>query len=519
MIVRRLGLVEYEPTWRRMQEFTAARDANCEDEIWLLEHPPVFTLGQAGKREHLLHDTGIPLVKVDRGGQITYHGPGQLVVYLLLDLRRRDIKIRELVHKIEQALINTLSEYGISAQRLSGAPGVYVDDAKIAALGLRVKNGCTFHGLALNVDMDLSPYRAINPCGYAGLAVTQIKNYCATADLTVIGDRLVKHLEAQMETQPKMGSKQTGAAKTSRIPIKIVPLEKALPKPSWIRVKAGNSASRFGEVKQILREHQLHTVCEEATCPNIGECFGNGTATFMILGDLCTRRCPFCDVGHGKPLPPDAEEPNKLAATIAAMRLKYVVITSVDRDDLRDGGAQHFVDCIAEIRRQSPQTKIEVLVPDFRGRLDVALKIFDTALPDVMNHNLETVPRLYKQARPGADYAHSLQLLKAFKARHSQVPTKSGLMVGLGETDEEILETMRDMRAHDIEMLTIGQYLAPSRHHLPVLRYVHPDTFAMYEREALAMGFTGAACAPLVRSSYHADQQAQAAGKSKTPAV
>ena len=313
-----------------------------------------------------------------------------------------------------------------------------------------------------------------------------------------------------------MTTKQKGEAKTARIPIKVVPAETVLKKPDWIRVKAGSSAGRFGEIKQILREHKLHTVCEEATCPNIGECFGNGTATFMILGDLCTRRCPFCDVGHGKPLPPDAEEPEKLARTIAAMKLKYVVITSVDRDDLRDGGAQHFADCIAKVREYSPGTKIEVLVPDFRGRLDIALDILVATPPDVMNHNMETVPRLYKQARPGADYAHSLELLKAFRARVPNVPTKSGLMVGLGETDEEILDTLRDLRAHDVEMLTIGQYLAPSGHHLPVLRYVHPDVFAMYAREATAMGFTHAASAPLVRSSYHADLQAHGAGVAGT---
>ncbi len=313
-----------------------------------------------------------------------------------------------------------------------------------------------------------------------------------------------------------MTIKQKGEAKTARIPIKVVPAETTLKKPDWIRVKAGSSAGRFGEIKQILREHHLHTVCEEATCPNIGECFGNGTATFMILGDLCTRRCPFCDVGHGKPLPPDAEEPEKLARTIAAMKLKYVVITSVDRDDLRDGGAQHFADCIAKVREYSPGTKIEVLVPDFRGRLDIALDILAATPPDVMNHNMETVPRLYKQARPGADYENSLQLLKAFRARVPGVPTKSGLMVGLGETDEEILDTLRDLRAHDVEMLTIGQYLAPSGHHLPVLRYVHPDIFAMYAREAAAMGFSHAASAPLVRSSYHADQQAHGAGVTGT---
>ncbi len=308
------------------------------------------------------------------------------------------------------------------------------------------------------------------------------------------------------------GVKQKGELKTARIPIKIVPVEETLKKPSWIRVKAGNDAGRFGEIKQLLREQKLHTVCEEAACPNIGECFGRGTATFMILGDICTRRCPFCDVGHGKPLPPDADEPAHLADSVAKLKLKYVVITSVDRDDLRDGGAQHFVDVIKAVRESSPKTTIETLVPDFRGRLEVAVDVLGQGLPDVLNHNLETVPRLYKQSRPGADYEHSLQFLKQFKARYPQVPTKSGLMVGLGETDEEILEVMRDLRAHDVELLTIGQYLAPSNHHLPVQRYVHPDVFKMYEAKAKEMGFSGAACGAMVRSSYWADQQAHTAG-------
>jgi lipoic acid synthetase len=310
--------------------------------------------------------------------------------------------------------------------------------------------------------------------------------------------------------------KQKSAEKTARIPIKIVPIEQVLKKPDWIRVKAASNNSRFAEIKKILRENELVTVCEEASCPNIGECFGSGTATFMIMGDKCTRRCPFCDVGHGRPDPLDTQEPHNLARTIAALKLNYVVITSVDRDDLRDGGAQHFVDCISETRARSPQTRIEVLVPDFRGRLEKALDVFsanvEMGLPDVMNHNLETVPRLYKQARPGADYAHSLLLLKDFKVRFPSIPTKSGLMVGLGETDEEILEVMRDMREHNIDMLTIGQYLAPSGHHLPVQRYVHPDVFKEFERAAYAMGFTHAAVGAMVRSSYHADQQAHGAG-------
>jgi lipoic acid synthetase len=317
--------------------------------------------------------------------------------------------------------------------------------------------------------------------------------------------------EAQSVETYQATAKQKAAAKLSRIPVKVEPGE-ILKKPEWIRVKAGSASSRFYEIKQILREHKLHTVCEEASCPNIGECFGKGTATFMIMGDKCTRRCPFCDVGHGRPDPLDANEPENLAKTIAALKLKYVVITSVDRDDLRDGGAGHFVECIRKTRELSPQTTIEVLVPDFRGRDDRALEILKAAPPDVMNHNLETIPRLYREARPGSDYQFSLNLLKKFKALHPGVPTKSGLMVGLGETDEEILEVMRDMRAHGIDMLTIGQYLAPSTSHLPVRRYVHPDTFRMFEAKAREMGFTHAAVGAMVRSSYHADQQAHAAG-------
>lgn len=305
--------------------------------------------------------------------------------------------------------------------------------------------------------------------------------------------------------------KQKGQAKTARIPIKIVPAA-ALPKPDWIRIKAHGGDGRVGQIKAILREKKLHTVCEEASCPNLGECFSHGTATFMILGDLCTRRCPFCDVGHGKPLQPDPGEPRHLAESVAAMGLSYVVITSVDRDDLRDGGAQHFVDCIGAVRGLSPATRIEVLVPDFRGRLEVALDVFQAALPDVLNHNLETVPSLYKAVRPGADYAHSLKLLQEFKARYSGTATKSGLMLGLGETDNEILNVMEDLRRHGVDMLTIGQYLAPSGHHLPVRRYVAPEQFRYFETAALSMGFSHAACGPLVRSSYHADRQAHGAG-------
>lgn len=317
--------------------------------------------------------------------------------------------------------------------------------------------------------------------------------------------------EAQSSADYNPLAKQKAAAKLSRIPVKV---EQAptLKKPEWIRVRAGSPTTRFYEIKNILREHKLHTVCEEASCPNIGECFGNGTATFMIMGDKCTRRCPFCDVGHGRPDPLDQDEPLNLARTVAALRLKYVVITSVDRDDLRDGGSGHFVECIQNIRALSPSTKIEILTPDFRGRDDRALEILKAAPPDVMNHNLETAPRLYKEARPGSDYQFSLSLLQKFKAVHPNIPTKSGIMVGLGETDEEVLDVMHDLRAHGVTMLTVGQYLAPSSSHLPVRRYVHPDQFKIIEQEAYAMGFEHAAVGAMVRSSYHADEQAHAAG-------
>lgn len=299
-----------------------------------------------------------------------------------------------------------------------------------------------------------------------------------------------------------------GASKTARIPVKIKPQTTVLKKPSWIRARSPNSP-QVSHLKQILRQQELHTVCEEAACPNIGECFNKGTATFLIMGKICTRRCPFCDVAHGRPDPLDSNEPEHLAQTIAAMGLRYVVITSVDRDDLRDGGGEHFAKCITAVRQYCPDIAIEILVPDFRSRVDRALRALEPAPPDVFNHNLETVPHLYKQARPGAKYQGSLQLLQTFKQRHPQVPTKSGLMVGLGETNEEIEQVMRDLRDHDCDMLTIGQYLQPSQHHLPVLRYVTPAEFAHFQQLGEQMGFKNVASGPMVRSSYHADLQAE----------
>lgn len=307
-------------------------------------------------------------------------------------------------------------------------------------------------------------------------------------------------------TQLDPSQKQRGAAKMARIPVKVVAAE-PLRKPDWIRIKVPATPA-VASLKNILRENRLHTVCEEASCPNLSECFSHGTATFMIMGDKCTRRCAFCDVGHGRPDPLDPEEPHNLAKTIALMKLRYVVITSVDRDDLRDGGASHFTACLQAVRAACPSITIEVLVPDFRGRMEVALNAIAPELPDVFNHNIETVPRLYKQARPGSDYRWSLKLLLEFKKRFPGIPTKSGLMLGLGETNEEIIAVMADLRQHEVNMITLGQYLAPSRHHIPVARYVTPDEFKHFGELAKQMGFTRIASGPLVRSSYHADKQA-----------
>ena len=308
---------------------------------------------------------------------------------------------------------------------------------------------------------------------------------------------------------PQPGQKLRAAEKVARIPVRVAPTEQPLRKPRWIRAQS-HAHPRVQGIKRILREQRLHTVCEEASCPNLGECFAHGTATFMIMGDICTRRCPFCDVAHGRPNPLDPEEPAHLAATIQALGLSYVVITSVDRDDLRDGGAGHFTACIEAVRTLNPHTRIEILVPDFRGRMQRALEQLQVAPPDVFNHNLETVPRLYKQARPGADYHESLNLLKAFGELHPEIPTKSGLMLGIGETREELLEVLRDLRAHGCSMLTLGQYLQPSRHHLAVERYLNPSEFDELADAARALGFRQVASGPMVRSSYHADQQAQA---------
>jgi lipoic acid synthetase len=521
LIVRKLNCQDYLPTWEAMKAFTNSRKEETVDEVWLLEHPPVFTQGQAGKEEHILNAEAIPIVRTDRGGQVTFHGPGQLVMYVLFDLKRLKIGIRQLVTRLEATVIQLLAEYGISATSRSEAPGVYVQDAKICSIGLRIRRGCSYHGIAFNIDMDLAPFKRINPCGFSNLSITQVKNLYPQVTFQEIESKIVHHLlnnfgynqpifaTSTNHLPPEATKKQRAADKLARIPIKIEATDftKRIPLPPWIRVSLPTH-NKIAELKSLLRQNRMVTVCEEASCPNLLECFGHGIATFMIMGDKCTRRCTFCDVGHGRPDPLDPLEPINLATTIKTMGLKYVVITSVDRDDLRDGGASHFAKCIAKVREENPTIKIEVLVPDFRGRMRSALDELAKSIPDVFNHNTETVPRLYKQVRPGSDYLWSLKLLEAFKSLFPTIPTKSGLMLGLGETNEEIIEVMRDLRAHQVDMLTLGQYLQPSQYHSPVTRYVSPEEFHELGKVAKEMGFTNVASGPLVRSSYHADRQA-----------
>jgi len=511
IIIRQLPLSDYESVMTKMQDFTAQRDVNTPDEIWLVQHPPVYTQGQTGKASNVLNPGTIPVIQSNRGGQVTYHGPGQLVVYLLLDLKRKGMRIHDLVKNIEIAVVNTLAKLNIKAYGKDDAPGVYVDGKKIASLGLKVSKGRTYHGLALNVDMDLSPFLGINPCGYAGLEMTQVSDFVEHADMDAISNALCQQLVTLLgykdpHKKMKKGVGYRGEDKVKQIPIIQLDVDK---KPDWMRIKMPANLERVNNIKHGLRRHKLHSVCEEAACPNINECFNHGTATFMILGAICTRRCPFCDVAHGKPLPPDSQEPLMLAETVKDMGLKYVVLTSVDRDDLKDRGAQHFSDCVREIRAHNPGIQIETLVPDFRGRIDLALSIIKDNPPDIFNHNLETAPSLYERARPGANYEWSLKLLHDFKQQHPNVPTKSGLMMGIGETKEQIIQVLKDLRANGVTMLTLGQYLAPSKAHLPVARYVTPQEFDELRDIALDLGFEHAACGPLVRSSYHADLQAK----------
>jgi lipoic acid synthetase len=541
LIVRELGRRPYEPVWRAMQAYTDTRGPDSADELWLVEHDPVFTLGQAGRMEHVLAPGEIPVLPVDRGGQVTYHGPGQLVAYPLLDLRRPRASACASSCTGSSRPRSTRSPAGASRPGAATAPpGVYVDGAKVMALGLRVRRGCSFHGLAFNIAMDLTPVRAYQSLWLPGFArdpgarlgrsgqrargrpgaraaaraavridpATIERAAAAAGGLSHSMEAAEKHIPILVE-----GDKQTGRDKIARNPVVFDAGQALLRKPPWIRVRIP-SHNAVAELKQRLRAASLVTVCEEASCPNIHECFAKGTATFMVLGEVCTRRCAFCDVAHGRPKPPDSNEPVQLARTIREMRLRYVVITSVDRDDLRDGGARHFADCIRHVREQNPRNQ---------GRdTDPGLSRQGThgARPGRARRGpagrVQPQPRDGARALPGGasgrDYDWSLRLLEAFKAQHPALPTKSGIMLGLGETRDEVLETLQDLRAHRVDMVTIGQYLQPSRHHHPVLRYWTPEEFKELETAGYGLGFSHVASGPMVRSSYHADEMAHAAG-------
>lgn len=520
IITRNLPKSDYQTIWQQMHDFTHSRDINANDEIWFLEHKPVFTQGQAGRPEHLLNPGNIPVVQTNRGGQVTYHGPGQLMAYCLIDIRRRKIGVKQFVRILEQSIIDLLAEYNIEANTRDDAPGVYVKGAKICSIGLKISRGCAYHGLALNIDMDLEPFSRVNPCGFKNLAMTQIKDFVPNITITETANKLDKILKQNLTTTksfPRRRESRGSEILDSRLRgndeahgddeahrNEAMKQQPTLRKPSWIRSQLP-SKDKIGKVDKLLRANRLTTVCEEAACPNRGECYNCGTATFLIMGDTCTRNCKFCNVKTGRPNPLDTTEPERVAQTVKLMQLKYVVLTSVDRDDLLDGGAEHFAKCIAEIRKTNPEVKIEILTPDFRGCMDNALDILANNLPDVFNHNIETAPSLYKTICPSANYELSLKLLSNHKKRFANLPTKSGIMVGLGETDDEILQVMQDLRTNKVDRLTIGQYLQPSMQHTPVQRYVTPERFHEFAEIAKEMGFTHVASGPLVRSSYHAN--------------
>jgi lipoic acid synthetase len=484
-----LGTLAYPTALRLMERLAEAR---CRDEVGdtllLGQHPPVITLGRGGGYEDvraspaLLRRLGIRVVQTERGGRATYHGPGQLVAYPILRLPDHDL--HDYVHRLEETAIQLLADHGIVAGRLNGQPGVWLGRDKIAAIGVAVRDGVTSHGLALNIDPLLAHFDYIIPCGLANKGVTSMHR--------VLGRTV---------------SFQRVAADFVCIFARVfgVEISRGIQTAPWLVADAPQGAM-VEMTDLLLDEARLHTVCEEALCPNLGECWGRGTATFMILGNICTRHCLFCAVAAGRPLPPDPAEPERLARTAAHMGLRHVVVTSVARDDLPDGGAVHFVAVIQALRRHCPGAAIEVLVPDFGGDLAAIQRVL-AARPDVLNHNLETVPRLYPQVQPRKSYRRALGLLT--QARRAGLVTKSGLMLGLSEKRDEVLASMRDLRRAGCDVLTIGQYLQPTPRHLPVVEYIHPTEFAWYEEVGLAMGFRAVAAGPLVRSSYHAAEVSQ----------
>jgi lipoyl synthase len=507
------GRCAYEPTWllqKRLWELR--RRLELPDSLLIVEHDPVITMGRHGRDEHLrLPDNASaepPLVRIDRGGEVTYHGPGQLTAYLIADLRTHNLGVKDFVAKLESVVIATLARFGISAKRREGMIGIWIDHggrlAKVAAIGVRVARGVSMHGLALNVGDCLGGFDWMVPCGLAGESVTTMAELLdQPPGLSEVAAVLREEYSTQFGIDFRDVDCAEIASDAAIDPIVSLMRQQALRgarKPDWLKRELPKG-KEFAAVGKVLREQSLCTVCEEARCPNRQECWGSGTATFMILGDVCSRGCRFCAVSKGKPTPPDPQEPARLAAAAAEMKLRHVVVTSVTRDDLPDGGAGQFADVIEALRREVPQATIEVLIPDFGGAEDDLQIVFD-ARPDVLNHNVETVRRLYSQVRPTADLSRSLHILSAAQA--NGLRAKSGLMVGLGEADHEVRSLLRELQSAGCSHVTIGQYLQPNRICLPVKRYWTPDEFESWRDYALSIGFEFVDSGALVRSSYHA---------------
>ena len=530
-----LPVTDYREIHRLQLDMVTARHAGVldHDVVFILEHPPVFTIGRHGSNDHLivendfLEQKNIPVIRIERGGEITYHGPGQLVGYPIIDLKAGRISVKAHMNALEEIMILTAADFGVKAARSSINPGIWVDDRKLGSIGVAVRHGITFHGFALNVNLSLEPFAWVNPCGLEGVRMTSLeKEKKVPVAMKAVRKRIWHRLAevanlrfdfvsltslpvsrpvAQSAGEMKNSAKSGGTYKST--PQKVPgqagqPANLTAGKPKWLRRRLP-SGPAHENVRNLIRTQALHTVCQQAKCPNQFECFSQQTATFLILGDRCSRDCRFCNVLTGPNQPPDVDEPRRVAETAREMKLHYVVITSVTRDDLIDGGSAHFAGTIRRVRQAIDDVRVEVLIPDFQGDAE-ALKTVLSARPDVLNHNIETVSRLYPIVRPQADYGRSLDLLKRVSDYRPVIPSKSGLMLGLGEKDEELDQCLRDILNAGCRILTLGQYLQPSRDHLPVARFVPPEEFDAWRDTALKMGYTHVASGPFVRSSYHA---------------
>ncbi|AET69758.1 lipoate-protein ligase B/lipoate synthase [Desulfosporosinus orientis DSM 765] len=499
-----LGKADYQPVWQIQKNLQDLRiKGQVEDSFILVEHPPTITLGKAGSREHILvgeewlaaHE--FQVFRIERGGDVTFHCPGQLVGYPILDLKAYKKDIHLLVYKLEEMMIRTLSAFGIQAERRPGFPGVWVGEKKIASIGLGVNHWVTIHGFALNINTDLSQFKTIVPCGLPGVQMTSLaEELNCPVSIYEVKNRVIEEMCTLFSWEIRPLSQDVERLLVDG------GLKAQVFRPSWLTVPAPSSGV-IEEMEGILAKGRLHTVCEGACCPNAGECFALGTASFMILGDVCTRGCRFCAVSKGIPCPPDQAEAEALADTVKTLNLKHAVITSVTRDDLPDGGAEEFARVVRALRLKTPLTSIELLIPDLAGS-EQGLERIVAAKPEVIGHNIETVPELYPRVQPGANYERSLKVLANVKRLDPGIKTKSGLMVGLGEKTQEVCRVMEDLRAIGCDYLTIGQYLQPTPKHLPVKGFIPPAMFAWYREQALKRGFKKAECGPLVRSSYHA---------------